>query len=83
MVSKRDVRSRLSNAGLYVRISKDGVIHVKCGFFYRMGKSAEDLKMRVLQIFPNAVIVSADEHWNTWPRDSYWQVDFTLPEGAE
>lgn len=62
-----------------VRISKDGTIRARHGFFYRHGGSAERFQARVEAALDQAQIdvveiIEASEHWHPWPRDSYWQV---------
>lgn len=82
MNSKQKAQVRddmLSIAGFdSVRISKTDVVTVKRGFFYRHGGSAEGCAALVKKVYPTATIVLAEEHWNNWPKDSWWQVEFTL-----
>jgi len=59
---------------------KDGSFSVTRGFFYRMGKSEEDLAERLKEALPEATVVEMKEHWRAWPKHSYWQVRFTVPQ---
>lgn len=54
-----------------------GVI-VKRGFFYSHGGSAEKLEAKVREVLGPALVArlkfESREHWNSWPRDSWWEV---------
>jgi IS30 family transposase len=50
------------------------------GFFYAHGQTAEavanEVKESLAKAGIQATILSKQEHWNPWPRDSYWEVIF-------
>ena len=52
---------------------------VKRGFFYTHGVTTEMISDRVKQAIPNAKITLSTERWNAWPKDSFWEVRFTVP----
>jgi len=63
---------------------KGGVFTVRQGFFYRHGKTSEDLRNKVLAAFPSAVIIDSGEvykpfrSWATLANQSHWYVKFTV-----
>ena len=58
---------------------KDGTVSVKQSFFYTHGFTSSKFAQKVLNKFPNANILLSEEHWNNWPKTSYWLVKFKLP----
>ena len=71
-MSFRSTRDSLKSVfGDNIHFSRDGTATVKRGFFYRMGGSAQKLAERVKSIVPEAEIIKAEEHYNSWPRDSF------------
>lgn len=59
--------------------TKTGEYKVKMGFYYRHGRSEDTLAAEVRRVLPHATIIAAEEHYNNWPRDSWWEVRFTVP----
>lgn len=63
---------------------KDGIILVRSEFFYRMGKTAEDIVKRIQEKFSNAEIIDSGEHWAAFSgrasvaNSSHWWVKFRL-----
>ena len=63
---------------------KDGVITVRKGFYYQMGKTSEDFKNKVLKAFPDAKIIDFGEHYAMFrggasvAKGSHWYVKFKL-----
>lgn len=60
--------------------TKTGEYTVKRGFFYRHGFDAGQMAAAISRAVPGATITHKQEHYNAWPRDSYWVVRFTVPE---
>ena len=56
---------------------------VKEGYFYRHGRSAENLEAAVKKVIPEAQITSTQDHWNPWPRNSWFEVRFKVPVSPE
>ena len=62
-----------------------GVFTVRVGFFYRHGRTAEWLKEKVLNAYPQANIVEFGEVWKPFgggasvANSSHWFIKFTLP----
>jgi hypothetical protein len=81
MTSNKEIREALEENFERVSVRK-GVWKVKRTFFYTHGGTAEKLAEKVLAILPHAKIQTKDEFWNNWPKDSYWQVTFTVPMDA-
>jgi len=67
--------------------NKAGVYKAKRKFYYRHGYSATqlvtDLSLALVRAGWSLTIQKAEEHWNPWPRDSWWEVRFTVvpPDG--
>ena len=65
---------------------KEGVITVRRGYYYTMGKSAKDLELRVKAAYPKATILSSGDHYTRFSggapthQQSHWWVKFTLME---
>jgi hypothetical protein len=63
---------------------KDDVYTVRCGFFYRMGKTADTYRDRVLEVYPSAKIISFGEVYKPFrggasvANSSHWYVVFQL-----
>jgi hypothetical protein len=55
-----------------------GIITVKSGYFYRHGRSEENVANKILSIIPNATIIDKFDDWNAWPKDSNFVVKFTV-----
>jgi hypothetical protein len=63
---------------------KNNVFTLRWGFFYKMGKTTELHRNKVLEAFPDAVIVDSGEVWKPFrggssvANSSHWFVKFTL-----
>lgn len=84
-LTAKQVQELLAEHGVYVEDynlyksrKHKGAYVLREGFFYTHGKTAEDLVAKVLRAFPNAQIINKAEIWQTWPKDSYWEVVFRL-----
>ena len=64
------------------RRSKNGVWTIKRNFFYRGKESenvfAEEAKAILKEKGIEIGIIKAEENWNTWPKESYWLVEFVV-----
>jgi hypothetical protein len=60
--------------------TKTGEYIVKVGFFYRGGRTAETIAKEVKETISHIEITAAEEHYNTWPRNSFWLIRFRLTE---
>lgn len=70
-------RDRLREAfGDKVRCHADGTATFKQGYFYRHGLTPEKVAQRVADAFPGSEIISADDVWRAWPKDSNFVVRF-------
>jgi len=54
-----------------------GAYVVQKGFFYRHGNNERKLAMAIKEA-TRAEIIEATEHYEMWPKDSYWEVVFRL-----
>jgi hypothetical protein len=80
---KRDeaIVERVRPIGDNVRFSKTtGTYTVKRGFYYRHGYDEGQMAAAIQKAVPGCTIVEATEHYNNWPRNSWWEVRFTLPQ---
>lgn len=65
---------------------KNGVFTLRDTFFYRMGKDKNNIKLKVLDVFPNAIILDNGEVWKAFrggasvANSSHWFVKFSIPE---
>lgn len=57
-----------------------GAYVVRRGFFYRHGRTVDQMEQQLEQALPGASVIEAEEHYNTWPKDSYWEVIFRYTE---
>jgi len=65
-------------------------VQFRSGFFYRNGYSTSKLAERIgaeleklgLQVYLVDNYEATGEHYNAWPRDSFWQVTFMLADAA-
>jgi hypothetical protein len=77
---KTDMRCELVGLFDSVRFMRDGLVVAKRGFFYTNGCTADQLARAVRKMYPSAVIVDEEEHFNAWPKDSFWRVTFRMPD---
>jgi len=56
---------------------------VKSGYFYTHGFDEDKLAANVLKVIPEAQITDKSNHWNAWPRDSWFEVRFKVPETSK
>jgi hypothetical protein len=52
---------------------------VKKGYFYTHGYDESRLEAAVLKAIPEAQITLVTNHWNAWPKDSWFEVRFKVP----
>lgn len=56
---------------------------VKKFYFYTLGKTPEQLAEEVKKLFPEAIMKRTTDEYNTWPKDSYFLVEFKFPEAVK
>ena len=81
-IKKAEVLTRLQENGIHPDKfiqKKDKSFEVRVGFFYTHGKSARLYADKIRLIYPEATILETHDIWNSWPKDSYFQVIFKLP----
>ena len=76
MTTRSQMLSTLSCDKLIHR--KDGSWVAKWGFFYTHGRTSEKYAEEGKAAYPQATIIDAVQNWQTWPRDSYFEVKFRL-----
>lgn len=83
-MTNKDIRHRLMGTGMFdsVRCGRDGFIVARRSFFYRLGLNAEILAREVKRQIPGADVIEAREYFNSWPRESYWRVEFQVVGGS-
>ena len=82
-MTSKQIKEALSGKGFdRVIAKKDGSFEVRRGYFYRHGQTASGLAELVKGAVPNVLILEANDRWNTWPRDSYFQVIFRINGGS-
>ena len=57
---------------------RKGVYTAKWFYFYTHGMTTEKCENKVHKAFPNAEITKSQDCWNAWPKDSWFEVRFTL-----
>lgn len=79
------VRKRLE--GIFDKVgwsAKGQCFVVKQGYFYTHGNDEQKVAAKLQRAIPEAIIVDASNHWNAWPRDSWFEVRFKMPsQGAD
>jgi hypothetical protein len=55
---------------------------VKHGYFYSHGYDEDKLAAKVKKVIPEAQVTKATNHWNAWPKDSWFEVRFKVPEAV-
>jgi len=79
--TNKEVKEKLSNCTV-----KNNIFTVRSSFFYKMGKSADNLEKRVLEFFPDAKILDKGEVYKAFrggqsvSQGSHWWVKFTFEE---
>ncbi len=95
-LKRSDVQSMLYDGGLYgvygqsdskeFSMSKDRIFTVRRGYFYRSnaGGSVENLASTVKTALSNkgykTKIVSSRDNFQTWPRESFFEVKFKIED---
>lgn len=78
-----DIKHLISASTVSLR---NGIYTARWGFFYRMGKSTETCRQKVIDAIPGAEIVEAYEHYAAFrggaplSRSSHWCVKFRIKE---
>lgn len=81
MATLKEVKEKVS-ADSYSVLA--GVFTVREGFFYKHGKTTEDLRAKVLTAFPSAAIIGSGEVFKAFrggasiANSSHWYVKFTV-----
>lgn len=57
---------------------RNGIYKAKWLYFYTHGKTVDDYVAKVQKEFPSAVITKRCNHWKAWPKDSWFEVCFTI-----
>jgi hypothetical protein len=60
-----------------ITLHRDGTVSVKRTFFYRHGQTSQSVAQSIVGLLQQnglKVETEAEEHWNSWPKDSYWLV---------
>lgn len=81
----REINEILAGKGIYAdKVFKSkGSVKARFGFFYRSGKDEHYWAQKIKDAFEgdsryNLNLVNAKEIWQAWPKDSYWEVIFTI-----
>lgn len=74
------ITERLDEAGIYADqvYKRNGKFVVRFIFFYTHGRTANGYALEIQKAIPEAQITDQGEYWNTWPKDSYFEVRFTI-----
>lgn len=78
--AKKDEIKALFPGEGHLKFKRDGSVVVMDGYFYRCGRTLEKLAATVKERVPDAIIVEQSDHWNPWPKRTWMQVTFRLPE---
>jgi hypothetical protein len=66
---------------------RDGTIVGKIHYFYRFGRTPDQLSERIVQdlgaLGVRVTILESTDHWNPWPKDSWYEVRFTVSLGEK
>lgn len=75
-MTKKQIQEMLDVAPIHpdrVIFSK-GTVKMRFGYFYRHGQTADKKAEEVKKALPIVEILSVDDHWAVWPKDSYFEV---------
>lgn len=79
------MKKRMREAGFHpdtFTAKKDGTFEARAGYFYRHGRTAEGLGETIKAAAEKAglgcTILKTEDHWNAWPRTSYFLARFIL-----
>ncbi|OIP25794.1 MAG: hypothetical protein CO103_07155 [Chloroflexi bacterium CG_4_9_14_3_um_filter_45_9] len=83
-----ELREALGNVGMDTVVKhRDGTWMVKRIFLYKFGRDAEKIAEKVVKalekIGVKAEVLYAEEHWNPWPKDSWWEVGIKIQGGMK
>jgi hypothetical protein len=77
-----EVKLRLAPLADKVVAKKDGTFEARRTYYYRHGCTAEKFAEDVVKVLSAAgfdvEVLAAEDHWNAWPRDSFWLVRFRV-----
>ena len=82
MTQRERIEIALSKKGLCTdNLTKNkGVWKFKSFYFYRMGQSAEAIARKIEEALPGVEIISFNDRWNRWPKNSWFEVKFQWEE---
>lgn len=75
-MTKQEIKSKLGSAFDSLRFRRDGSIVAKRSYFYHNGVTPELLVTGIKQVIPTANIISAEDHFNNWPNESFFKITF-------
>lgn len=89
VLTPRQMKAKMREAGLhpdFFTAKKDGTFEARDVYFYRMGRTAEGFGKQVEAAAERAglvcIILSTEDCFRPWPRDSYFLVRFLLGAAA-
>jgi hypothetical protein len=83
VVEKIAIEEKLRGCASKVIFKRNGTIEARHSYFYTFGGNADKLANTIKGRLPDATILEVTDEWHAWPKDSYFRVVFTLPEGAK
>lgn len=60
---------------------RNGIYKAKWFYFYSHEKTVEHYEAKVKQEFPGCIITKSSNNWNAWPKDTWFEVCFTIWPG--
>lgn len=87
-MKKTEIKKRIKEAlAGKVRIKKDGTVVAKRHYFYTMGMTSEKwLEVVLNKLKPLGFTIGHTEyenHWNAWPKDSWFEARVKIKELSE
>lgn len=82
-ITRSEITAMMDYAGVYadkITAHRDGSFTARFGFYYRHGQNAQRKAEQIEAMDCRIVIDDAREHYNQWPRDSYWAVEFHMDD---
>ncbi len=77
-MTTEDIRQTISADKCNLR---NGIYKAKWMYFYTHGLTIDDYVAKVHNSFPGVVITKQSNHWNSWPKDSWFEICFTIWPG--
>lgn len=77
---RQEIRAAIGPIVDRLIFKKNGTCEARLTYFYRHGKSPDQLADRIRAAIPGTVVVETTDRWAAWPRVSYFRVVFKMEQ---